>query len=205
MANYSATGYGPSGNNAGHLNRLCFDGDERKYEQWEIKFLRYMRLRKLEDTILCPATDTPNAAKYEEAFAELIQFLDDRSLALVMRDAVDDGRKALEILREHYAGRGKPRIVTLYTELTSLKKLPSESITDYVLKAEKVATALRNAEETISDGLLIAMVLKGLPIGYKPFVVVVTQSDKKQTFTDFKVALRSFEDTEKRVPVMTNL
>ena len=39
----------------------------------------------------------------------------------MMRDAKDDGRKAIEILREHYAGKGKPRVIALYTELTSLK------------------------------------------------------------------------------------
>ena len=49
----------------------------------------------------------------------------------------------------------------------------------------------------MTDSLLIAMVLKGLPEEYKPFVVVVTQSHKEQTFSEFKVALRSFEDTER--------
>ena len=43
------TGYGPS--STGRYNRLLFDGDERKYEQWEVKFLGYMRLRKLKDVI----------------------------------------------------------------------------------------------------------------------------------------------------------
>ena len=70
-------------------------------------------------------------------------------------------------------------------------------MTDYVIKAETIATALRNADENISEGLLIAMVLKGLPVEYKPFVVVTTQNEKHTSFTDFKVALRSFEDTEK--------
>ena len=74
------------------------------------------------------------AAKNEEAFAELIQFLDDKSLALVMRDARDNGRKALKILRAHYAGTGKPRVISSYTDLTSLVKSEHETVTDYVIR-----------------------------------------------------------------------
>ncbi|XP_073671661.1 sialoadhesin-like [Paramisgurnus dabryanus] len=48
-------------------------------------------------------------AKNAKAYAELIQFLDDKSLMLVMREAADDGRAAMKILREYYAGKGKPR------------------------------------------------------------------------------------------------
>ena len=120
------TGYGPSS----RYGRLLFDGDERKYEQWEVKFLGYMRLRKLKDSITAADDVEITAAKNEKTFAELIQFLDDKSLALVMRDARDDGRKALKILRAHYAGTGNPRIISLYTELTSLVKSEHETVTD---------------------------------------------------------------------------
>ena len=103
-----------------------------------------------------------------------------------MRDAVDVGRNAHKILIAHYAGSGTPLIISLYIELTSLIKSPEESVTDYVIRAEKAFTALKNGKETVSDDLLISMVLKGLPESFKPFVVFFT-----------KVALRGFKDTEK--------
>ena len=113
------TGYG----SRTRYGRLLFDGDERKYEQWENKFLGYKRLQKLKDRITVAEDTEINAAKNKEVFAELIQFLDNKGLVLLMRDAQDDGRKALKIVRAHYPGTGKPREISLYTGLTSLVKL----------------------------------------------------------------------------------
>ena len=50
-----------------------------------------------------------------------------------------------------------PLIITLYNELTTLNKSYSETITDYLLRAEN---ANRSVKEHVSDSLLIAMVLK---------------------------------------------
>ena len=69
-----STSYEPS-TAGGRWNRLFFDGDEQKYEQWEMKFLGYLKLRKLKDTILLPLTAAkPEGfdSKNEEVFAELI-------------------------------------------------------------------------------------------------------------------------------------
>ena len=65
-----------------------------------------MNCGKLKNTILNqPADGAEENALAEDAakYAELIQFLDDKSLSLVMREAADDGRVALRILRDYYA------------------------------------------------------------------------------------------------------
>ena len=138
-----------------------------------------MRLQKLYNVFVPSEEDTEaSAAKKADAFAELVQCLDNRSLSLIIREARDDGPKALEVLRQHYQGKGKPRV-------------------DYVIRAETAATTLRNADESVSDALLIAMVLKGLPSNYKTFSAIVVQQDEKMTFTEFKVSLRSYVENEK--------
>lgn len=172
-------------------SRLVFNGDEKGYELGETTFLAHLRLQGLKDTIFYEpeGSDLSDDEKNEEAYAELIQFLDDKSLSLFMREVPDNGRKALEILRTYYAGQGKPRIINLYTELTNVQKGSNESVTDYVIRAETIITALRNAEET--------MVLKDSPESFKPFAVHITQSDEKTTFADFKIKLRSIVEKEK--------
>ena len=83
-----------------------------------MKFLGYLNVRKLRATILAPENEEIDEDKNEEAYAELIQCMDEKSLSLIMRD---DGWKALAILQDHYAGV-KPRVISLYMELTSMVK-----------------------------------------------------------------------------------
>ena len=85
--------------------RLVFDGDEEKYELWEKRFLGHLLLRGLKKTILNQPEMGEDKEKNALAYAELIQVLDDKSVSLVMREAADDGRRALIILREYYAGK----------------------------------------------------------------------------------------------------
>ncbi|KAG1664805.1 Zinc finger protein 862 [Nymphon striatum] len=197
LARINLTGYVTSIMQAIRYSKLIFDGDERKFVQWEVRILAYLRLQGLWGTINPKSTEQIDQEKNAQVFAELIQFLDDKSLSLVMRDAKDDGRGATKILKEHYAGSGKPRVITLYTELTSLCLDGGESVTDYILRAESAATALRNLDEQVSDRLLVAMVLKGLPTEFKPFVAVITQKEGMLQFSEFKIALRNFEETAK--------
>ena len=129
-------------------------------------------------------SDPPNEEENEEASTEMVQFLDERSLGLVMHDVKDNGRKSLEILWQH-AGSGKPRIIVLYTQLTSLQKKVNETITDYIIRAETAATALKNAGEVISDGLLSSMVLKGLPHEYERLLLLLLNLISWEVFKIF--------------------
>ena len=70
-----------------------------------MKFLGYLRIQHLHQIKLSPidqSDDIDFVEKNATAFTELIQYLDDRSLFLVIRDAQNNGRKALTIFREHY-------------------------------------------------------------------------------------------------------
>ena len=158
-------------------NRLLLDGNETKYEIWETKFLIHLRTVVLKDAILNKnlngvETDTE---RNEEARGEFIQFLDDNRLSLSTREASDNGREALRILRDHYSSKWKPRIIPLNTEIISLKKEPNESMEDNII-TKATLTTLRNTGESLSDSLIIVIVLKGLPDTFNSFTLYLTNN-----------------------------
>ena len=191
----NSTGYGPR-------TRLYFDGNPTSFPIWETRFLNYLYTqdKDVHKSIIPKPTDGEDPTNFEEknrmAYAELVQVLDEKSLLLVMTDAANDGRKALSILRQHFASTEKPRVLTLYEELTTLRMQDHEHITDYIIRAERASTGLRTAGEQITDNLIIAMLLKGLPESFKPFVVVHTQLDKVKTLSEFKASLTNYASTE---------
>ena len=140
MATQIPTGYGP------RAAKIFFDGDEL----WEVKFLGYLRIQHLHQIILSPtdqSDDMDFVKKNATVFTKLIQYLDDKSLSLVMRDARDNGRKALAILREHYLSKEKPEVISLSTELTFLRS-ESEYITDYIIRTENIFNALKKSRRS---------------------------------------------------------
>jgi len=193
--NHNSTGYGPR-------SRLYFNGEMNTYNIWETRFTNYLYtldatlLKAILPKVSETADDGDFADKNRRAYAELTQVLDERSLEMIMTDCKDNGREALKTLRQHYASTEKPRVLTLYEELTTLNMTDSETITDYLLRAERASTGLKTAGETIFGNLIIAMVLKGLPESFQPFVVVHTQLDKYKTMAEFKAALHNFANTE---------
>ena len=191
----TSTGYGPRS-----CHKLHFDGNEERYELWEAKFISYLRIKKLHRVVEQDdgEDEDDNASHNALVYAELMQFLDEKCATLIFRDAKNDGKKAMKILREHYLGSSEPRIMSLYSELASLKMSNSESVTDYLLRAETSASRLTAVDETVSDRLLIAMILRGLPESFKAFCTVTTQKDKSElTLPKFKSSLRSYEENEK--------
>ena len=60
--------------------RPMFDGNEDRYEIWDVKFTTYLRIRNLH-TVL--EAESPDVANNALVFAELVQVLDDRSLSFL--------------------------------------------------------------------------------------------------------------------------
>ncbi|KAK3895509.1 hypothetical protein Pcinc_000748 [Petrolisthes cinctipes] len=92
MSSRTSTGYGPS-------TRLIFDGDEAKYELWEVKFKGYLLVQKLHGVV---RDANPDAEKNAQVFAELVQVLDDKSINLIIRDADDDVKSVNKVEKDFH-------------------------------------------------------------------------------------------------------
>ena len=180
---------------ANHRRPPQFSGVGDEYDLWETRFTAHLSVLSLKKSLTPPnAPSDDDAIANEQIYCELVQALDSKSLALIMYEAVDNGRKALEILRNHYRGSGRPRIMHSYTKLCNLT-MQNETLTEFMIRAEGIAAGLRAAGETVSDSLIISMIMKGLPERYATFCTFVTQSDKEYSLPEFKAAIMNHDST----------
>ena len=80
-------------------------------------------------------------------------------------------------------------------EVTTLRLEPTESMVDYLTRAEYVSKQLEIAGEKFSENMLTSIVLKGLPSEYDYFKTVDDFSKDKASFAEVKKALKKFESS----------
>ena len=90
----------------------------------------------------------------------LIQVLDGKSLALIIRDARKDVRRASEIVREHYIGSSEHKIVAFHTELTSVGIAENENVMKFIIRANRATTSLETEGKAVGDEFFVAMFIR---------------------------------------------
>ncbi|XP_063609275.1 uncharacterized protein LOC134783360 [Penaeus indicus] len=184
-----STGYGP--------RYKPFDGNADNYDLWEENFHGVLYVMKLHHAFDRYASERPDGYNLEDAkktiYSYLTGYLDITSLGMIKREARDDGVKALAVLRKYYMRETNHRLNALWRTFIN-KRLEEGSVTQYLSSMEETVAALRESGESVSDRLIVATTLKGLPPKYKNFVDVANQRDPSYDYPGLKTALFSHED-----------
>ena len=186
------------------LETLMFSGKDEDFEYFAERFEARLHLLKLRsvllDTEILPATEAENFAaeseklkeKQFEVWCELVQCLDKKTLSLI-KCLKPNGTAAWRELQNYFKSKERPRIHQLLNKLTNLKLDSSESIRDYLVRAEELQLNLSEVNENVSDQMLCSVVLKGLPQQFANFVTVFKFSHELKSFLDLKRDLLNFD------------
>ena len=97
--------------------------------------------------------------------------LDNNSLLYMRHDCqssngVGDGAKAWRLLQQRYSNVEKPTVVSLVRQISRLQLDKNGKLSEYFIRAQELMSRLTEAGEKISETLLNALVVNGLPERY---------------------------------------
>ena len=186
-----STGYGP------RILVKSFDGDANNYDIWEDSFMATLRILNLHLAFEKYADERPDAFNLTRAkqtvYDYLTNCLDRVSHGLIKREAKDDGVKALKLLRRHYLRETQHRIYGLWRSFIN-SRMEERDAASYLASIDETVAALKEAGETISDGLMVVCTLDGLSRNFVSFVDIANQRNPPYKYEELKIALLSHED-----------
>ena len=114
---------------------------------------------------------------------ELVQALDKTSV-LFLSPHKGDGNRAWDVLCKRFKSFERPQLHKLIAQLTSLRKTSSESIEDYLTRADDMQNNLTLVNEGISEKMFVSIILKGLPKEYENFAILLKYSKDEKTLEE---------------------
>ena len=84
-------------------------------------------------------------------------------------DGIGEGAKAWKLLQERFQSVETPTVVNLVAQLARLQLEESEDLDSLFIRGKQLLTRLQEAGEAVSETLLNALVVNGLPMRYGSF------------------------------------
>ena len=197
-----------------------FSGKPEDYDIFDIRFKSLLHLTGMSETVYdkedkIKTEPTKNEDETQTAFearllldrennktaySYLITKLPPQAIDLISERAKNNCREALRILNKHYKGESRFCILKLMNNLTSIQMGNVETVSEYVIRAEKYRTRLQGCGESISNTLLIHFLIQGLPKnkGFEGFTTMLCGIDvSKMSVDKFRSSLNDFIETKK--------
>ena len=134
-------------------------------------------------------TDVDEKAKYtknnEALFHDLVMAFDGELLNLFYNEAKKDGKKSLQILKDHFEGTKETKLINTLTQLMDIKLESNETLLQFTYRAKSLKKILDENSVKIDDMAYIVIVLRGLPEKFNLFKTVLKQVKPYPKLTDF--------------------
>jgi len=132
--------------------------------------------------------------KSQLAYGILMQSLQDEQLRLVQGVARGNAHGVWKILLETYERKSMATQVQLLERLFGMQVQKGETIAGYVARLTEIERRLRAQGEQVSEGIMVYMLLRGLPASYTSIVQLIKMKDK----LEFVETVESLKNEEER-------
>ncbi|XP_023755295.1 uncharacterized protein LOC111903769 [Lactuca sativa] len=156
-------------------------------------------LSKSQSTSADEARQKDNQKKDAKALFFIQQAIDETIFPRIA--AAVTSKEAWDILKTEYQGSAKVitvKLQSLRRQFETLNMKPNEAVKEYLAKAASIVTQMRAYGDKISDEIMVAKVLRSLPVKFDHVVAAIEESKDLKTFT-FDELMGSLQAHEARI------
>ncbi|XP_062232775.1 uncharacterized protein LOC133930086 [Phragmites australis] len=168
------------------------------YTTWVIKMKVFVRAQGIWDAIEHEdLKEKVDMKKYQIALTAIYQGISEETLLAISEK--ETSKEAWECIKMMYQGAKcikDARVQTLREELDGLQIKSTESVDDFVMKVNSIASTIRGLGDKMEDSYVVRKILKATPNKFLQIVASIEQFGDLETMTVKEVfgRLRAYEE-----------
>ena len=163
----------------------CFNGKADTYVLWSRKIISYLRkVYPLQHEVVVgkvglDKTTEEYKTQNKYLFETLLDVLDEKTAKNLIGKAINDGAKALAVLKEQFVGSEANNAISSIMDLIDVSLQEGESFADYGTRCTQLMEVVQGYKFDL-DKFATVCVMRGIPDDYEVFKQVVNMVHGRQ-------------------------